>query len=124
MSGRPASARQLGHLDRLLRERDHSGHLMPRTLQGLTGTAASELITVLESCPVIPGRSPGVLRTPNGCEAGVYDVGGDVFRLRPNRAGTGLYAEQRTSRGWEYAPHVGRRLLPSERRPDLEHADR
>jgi hypothetical protein len=122
MTGRPATARQLARLDRLLAERDTAGEVLPRRLSTLTGTAASDLIAHLEGLPVRRGyhRPAGPPVNGNGAGPGVYDIGGEVFRLRCNRAGTGVYPERLVALHgqpprWVYAPEVARRIYPQQR---------
>lgn len=118
----PATARQLGRIDALIAERDTALVVLPRRISHLDLPAASHLITELERCPRRAVDAPRRGAAPvnlNGAGAGVYEIGGDVFRLRVNRGGTGVYPErlvlhERPAR-WVYAPDVARRILPSQR---------
>lgn len=117
------------YLGDLVATRDTAGEVIPRHLGVLTRSAAHDLIERLQRAPLREGvHQPATLRTYNGCTAGVYDVGGDVFRLRPNAGGTGLWAEQLiTGQGrprWEYAPTAVRLLMPYQRLDDEGLAER
>lgn len=121
---RPATARQLGHIDRLVAERDTAGMVIPRHLAHLDRVGASRLITELEQQPRRPTAEIRPRTVPvnlNGAGPGVYEIGGDVFRLRVNGAGTAVYPERLVAHvrppRWEYAPDVARRVLPSQRIP-------
>lgn len=118
----PATARQLARIDVLLAERDTTGMVVPRHLAHLDRPTASQLITELEQQPRRPRAPARPVRVPvnaNGAGPGVYDLGGDVFRLRANEAGTGVYPErliiERGAARWVYAPEVARRIYPAER---------
>lgn len=130
MTAQAISARQVAYLSTLVSERDTAGEVVPRHLGVLTRGEASDLIRRLEALPLREGvHQPATLRTYNGCVAGVYDVGGDVFRLRPNEGGTGLWAQQLIVAGpgaprWEYAPQAVRLLMPYQRLDDEGLAER
>lgn len=116
----PPTARQLALLDRLLTERDTRAVTVPRHLGDLDLHGASHLIAQLEAQPRRPGAPrPGKPVNANGAGPGVYDLGGDVFRLRVNQAGTGVYPERLILGDgpprWQHAPEVSRRILPSQR---------
>ena len=129
MTAQPVSARQLRYLGDLVATRDVGGEVVPRHLGVLTRSEANRLIERLQRCPMRDGApQPATLRTYNGCVAGIYDVGGDVFRLRPNEGRTGLWAQQLiVGQGrprWEYAPQAVRLLMPYQRLDDDELAER
>jgi hypothetical protein len=96
--------------------------VVPRHLSHLDIVGASRLITELEQAPRRPTAAVRPARVPvnlNGAGPGVYEIGGDVFRLRVNQAGTGIYPERlvlgQGPARWDYAPDVARRILPSQR---------
>lgn len=129
MSAQPISPRQMRHLSDLVATRDTTTEDVPRHLGVLTRSEASGLIERLLRCPLREGAPrPATVRTYNGCVAGIYDVGGDVFRLRLNEGRTGLWAQQLiVGQGrprWEYAPQAVRLLMPYQRLDDDELAQR
>lgn len=129
MTAQPITARQIAYLSRLVAERVTDGEVIPRHLGALTRGVAHDLIERLQRAPMREGvHQPATLRTYNGCEAGIYDVGGDVFRLRPNEGGTGLWAQQLIVGDgrprWEYAPTAVRLLMPYQRLDDEGLAER